>query len=113
MLLRKITSFGDPRLFAIARVAEHLSHSKQPLVPERMFIAGAGGENGKPGAENGLVGLLVSLLQALTQIQEQTLSFACKLIAVTVTLLLSMNWVGAELYNYTLLIFEQLASVGR
>ena len=60
-----------------------------------------------------LVGLLVSLLQALTQIQEQTLSFACKLIAVTVTLLLSMNWVGAELYNYTLLIFEQLASVGR
>ena len=60
-----------------------------------------------------LVGLSVSLLQALTQVQEQTLSFACKLIAVTLTLLLAMNWVGAELYNYSLLIFEQLATVGR
>jgi uncharacterized membrane protein YqiK len=64
VLIRKIASFGDPRLFAIARVAEHLSHSKQPLVPERMFIAGGGGENGKAGAENGLVGLLVSLMVA-------------------------------------------------
>ena len=53
-----------------------------------------------------IVGLGVSLLQALTQIQEQTLSFAVKLIAVSVTLLLSMNWMGAEMYNYTLSIFE-------
>lgn len=59
------------------------------------------------------VGLTVSLLQALTQVQEQTLSFACKLISVTLTLLLAMNWVGAELYNYSLLIFEQLETVGR
>jgi uncharacterized membrane protein YqiK len=64
VLLRKIASFGDPRLFAISRVAEHLSHSKQPLVPERMFIAGASGENGKAQAANGLVGLLVSLMVA-------------------------------------------------
>jgi uncharacterized membrane protein YqiK len=64
VLMRKIASFGDPRLFAIACVAEHLAHSRQPLVPERMFIAGGGGENGKPGAENGLVGLLVSLMVA-------------------------------------------------
>ena len=60
-----------------------------------------------------LVGLLVSLLQALTQIQEQTLSFAVKLIVVAITLLLSMNWMGAELYNYTLSIFEQISMVGR
>ena len=60
-----------------------------------------------------LIGLIVSLLQALTQIQEQTLSFAVKLIAVALTLLLSMNWMGAELYNYTLAIFEQIATVGR
>lgn len=60
-----------------------------------------------------LIGLIVAVLQALTQIQEQTLSFAVKLIAVAVTLLLSMNWMGAELYNYTLSIFEQIATVGR
>jgi uncharacterized membrane protein YqiK len=63
VLLRKIASFGDPRLFAISRAAEHLSHSKQPLVPQRMFITG-GGENGNSGGANGLVGLLVSLMVA-------------------------------------------------
>ena len=60
-----------------------------------------------------LIGLIVSLMQALTQIQEQTLSFAVKLIAVAITLLLAMNWMGAELYNYTLSIFEQISMVGR
>jgi uncharacterized membrane protein YqiK len=64
VLLRKIASFGDPRLFAVSRVAEHLAHSRQPLVPERMFIAGANGENGKATGANGLVGLLVSLMVA-------------------------------------------------
>jgi type III secretion protein S len=58
-----------------------------------------------------LIGLLVSLIQALTQIQEQTLSFAVKLIAVSVTLLLSMNWIGGELYNYAIGIFESIATV--
>lgn len=60
-----------------------------------------------------LIGLIVSLLQALTQIQEQTLSFAVKLIAVSVTLLLTMNWMGSELYNYSLSIFENISTVGR
>lgn len=59
------------------------------------------------------IGLMVSLFQALTQIQEQTLSFAVKLIAVAITLMLSMNWIGAELYNYTLNIFESIPLVGR
>ena len=52
--------------------------------------------------------VLVSLLQALTQIQEQTLSFAVKLIAVTVVLLISARWLGAELFNYTLGIFDAI-----
>lgn len=60
-----------------------------------------------------VIGLLVSLFQALTQIQEQTLGFAVKLISVAVTLLLAMNWMGAELYNYTLGIFENIQTVGR
>ncbi len=47
------------------------------------------------------VGLLVSLLQALTQVQEQTISFALKLIATMVTLILTAHWLGAELYTYT------------
>jgi len=66
VLLRKISSFGDPRLYALSQVAEQLSHSSQPLVPERVFMAGAtNGENGSPGSTGqGLLGLLISLLVA-------------------------------------------------
>ena len=56
------------------------------------------------------VGLLVSLIQAITQIQEQTLSFAVKLICVSVVILASTGWLGSELYRYTQRIF---ASVGQ
>jgi hypothetical protein len=67
VLLRKIGSFGDPRLYALSLVAEHLSHSSQPLVPERVFMAGAQGGNGDGHAaapSQGLLGLLISLLVA-------------------------------------------------
>ena len=55
-----------------------------------------------------LVGTLVSLLQALTQIQEQTLGFAIKLAAVLVTILATANWLGEELYQYALFIFDKI-----
>jgi type III secretion protein S len=58
-----------------------------------------------------IVGTLFSLLQALTQIQEQTLSFAVKLIAVGVTLFLTAGWVGGEMMNYTLSIFNSFHRV--
>jgi uncharacterized membrane protein YqiK len=61
VLLRKISSYGDPRLYALALVAEHLSHSAQPLVPERVFSAGA---NGEAGQGTGMLGLLINLLVA-------------------------------------------------
>nr|MBF0685028.1 type III secretion system export apparatus subunit SctS [Pseudomonas sp.] len=53
-----------------------------------------------------VVGTLFSLFQALTQIQEQTLSFAIKLIAVFATLIVSAPWIGGELYNYTISVFD-------
>jgi type III secretion protein S len=53
-----------------------------------------------------LVGLMVSLVQALTQIQEQTVSFAFKLIAVIVTVLLTGRWLGSEIYSFSLRVFE-------
>jgi uncharacterized membrane protein YqiK len=66
VLLQKIGSFGDPRLYALTLAAEHLSRSQQPLVPERMFIAGGGEQstNGAGGAGQGLLGTLISLLVA-------------------------------------------------
>ncbi len=52
-----------------------------------------------------VIGVLVSLLQALTQIQEQTLGFAVKLIAISVTLLACASWLGSSLLLYTQDIF--------
>jgi type III secretion protein S len=60
-----------------------------------------------------VVGTVFSLLQALTQIQEQTLSFAIKLIAVGFTLFLTARWVGGEILNYTLALFEAIPYVTR
>ena len=55
-----------------------------------------------------LVGFLISLFQAATQIQEPTLSFVPKMIAVAIALLVTGNWVLAELVSFTDHLFESL-----
>lgn len=47
-----------------------------------------------------VVGLLVSLFQALTQLQEQTLSFIPKLVATAVVLLLTLPWMLRQLTEF-------------
>jgi uncharacterized membrane protein YqiK len=65
VLLRKIASFGDPRLYALSVVTEQLTHSSQPLVPERVFMAGGGGDQSPgQGGASGMLGLLLNLLVA-------------------------------------------------
>ena len=58
-----------------------------------------------------LVGFLISLFQAATQIQEQTLSFVPKVIAVAIALLVSGNWVLSELVSFTQSLFDMLPSL--
>ena len=58
-----------------------------------------------------LVGLIVSLIQALTQIQEQTISFAFKLIAIVVTMFLTMGQLGEELFAYGQISFSKISEV--
>lgn len=48
-----------------------------------------------------VVGLLLGLAQAVTQIQEQTLAFVPKLVAVAGTLAAFGGWMGAELLRFT------------
>ena len=63
VLMRKINSFGDPRLYALQEVATRLSSSQQPLVPERLFVSsGLNGENAPLGS--GMFGMLLQLLVA-------------------------------------------------
>ncbi len=58
------------------------------------------------------VGLVVSLLQALTQIQEQTLTFVPKIIVTILTLLLFAGWMLGELVSFTRRVFELIPAVG-
>jgi regulator of protease activity HflC (stomatin/prohibitin superfamily) len=65
VLLRKIASFGDPRLYALSVITEQLTHSSQPLVPERVFMAGGSGDQSPgQGGASGMLGLLLNLLVA-------------------------------------------------
>lgn len=50
-------------------------------------------------------GLIVAVFQAATQIQEQTLSFTIKLVAVTLTLMLMGGWLGAQIMSFANNIF--------
>jgi len=54
------------------------------------------------------VGLLVSLLQSLTQVQDITMSFVPKLIAVAVVVILAGNWMLTELVSSTQELFSQI-----
>jgi uncharacterized membrane protein YqiK len=64
VLMRKIASFGDPRLYALSLITEQLTHSSQPLVPERVFMAGGQGDSTGNSGVSGLLGLLLNLLVA-------------------------------------------------
>lgn len=50
-------------------------------------------------------GLIVAIFQAATQIQEQTMSFTIKLVAVTLTLMLMGSWLGAQIMSFAVNIF--------
>jgi flagellar biosynthetic protein FliQ len=54
------------------------------------------------------VGLLVSILQAVTSIQEQTLSFVPKLFAVGAVFLFLLSWMLQTLMSFTLDLFRGL-----
>ena len=52
-----------------------------------------------------LVGIVVSLLQAVTQIQEQTLTFVPKIAAMVAAAILLMPWIGHRLLEYSQAMF--------
>lgn len=60
-----------------------------------------------------VVGLLFSLFQAITQLQEQTLSFGIKLIAVSITILATAGWLGGLLLAYGEEIFTNFNLIVR
>ena len=60
-----------------------------------------------------LVGLLIAVFQATTQIQEQTLSFAPKVVVVFGVLALTGPWIGSQLVRFTFHVFDQFPALIR
>ena len=54
-------------------------------------------------------GILVAIFQAATQIQEQTLSFTIKLVAVILTLIFLGGWLGGQIMSFAMNIFTHFA----
>lgn len=59
-----------------------------------------------------LVGLLVSIFQAVTSIQEQTLSFAPRIVAVAIVLALTLPWSLDVLITFSRRVFMIMARSG-
>ena len=58
-----------------------------------------------------IVGLIISIFQATTQIQEQTLSFVPKLAAIFITLIIAGNFMINILLEFTRRIFRMISNL--
>lgn len=58
-----------------------------------------------------LVGLAIGILQATTQIQEQSLAFVPKIVAVLITLAITAPWIIRVMIAFTTKIFSRLPEV--
>ncbi|MBU1589484.1 MAG: flagellar biosynthesis protein FliQ [Actinobacteria bacterium] len=55
-----------------------------------------------------VVGFAISVFQSITQIQEVTLSFVPKAVAVAIALVISGQWMIAEIVTFTQTLFERI-----
>lgn len=58
-----------------------------------------------------ITGLALAVLQAVTQVQDQTISFGIKLIAIIITIAVTSSWLGGELYLFGEQMFGAIAGV--
>ena len=60
-----------------------------------------------------IVGLMISVFSAVTQIQEMTLTFVPKIVVVFVALLVFLPWIIEKLVTYTVNLFSTLPMIVR
>lgn len=58
-----------------------------------------------------LIGLIISIFQATTQIQEQTLAFVPKIIVIFIVIMLTGSWVLNSLIEYTNLVLDVISEI--
>ncbi|MCC6741403.1 MAG: flagellar biosynthesis protein FliQ [Planctomycetia bacterium] len=59
------------------------------------------------------VGLIVSILQAATQVQEQTLAFVPKIVATAIALFVLLPWLVTRMSEYTIGLFTRMPGMFR
>lgn len=57
-----------------------------------------------------IIGIVIALLQALTQIQEVTLTFIPKIIAILVVALVTGSFVGSQIFAFTELVYGKIVT---
>lgn len=60
-----------------------------------------------------VIGLIVAIFQAVTSIQEQTLTFLPKLIGILLVISLLSGWMFSDLRNYTISLFQMIPLIAR
>lgn len=56
------------------------------------------------------VGVIIALLQALTQVQEITLTFIPKIVAILLTIVATGPFIGAQIYAFTEIVYGRIES---
>jgi flagellar biosynthetic protein FliQ len=58
-----------------------------------------------------LVGLVISIVQAATQINEMTMTFVPKIVAVMLVMVLALPWIISQMTSFTVGIFNRIATM--
>ncbi len=59
-----------------------------------------------------IIGLIISIFQAVTQISDASLSFVPKMIIVSLFIVLSLPWIGDNIEGYTLELWNMILAFG-
>jgi flagellar biosynthetic protein FliQ len=60
-----------------------------------------------------IIGVLISIFQAVTQISDASLSFVPKMIIVSIFIILSLPWIGDQITAYTLELWDLILIFGK
>lgn len=60
-----------------------------------------------------VIGLIISIFQAVTQISDASLSFVPKMIIVSVFIVISLPWIGDNIEGYTLELWDMIREFGK
>lgn len=60
-----------------------------------------------------IIGVVISIFQAVTQVSDASLSFVPKLILVTIFIIITLPWMGSLMENYTKEMWDMILAFGR